>query len=189
MNKAEARAHFIHLRKALSEKQIEEANLAILEHFKTLDFSGIKYLHLFLPLTDKNEVNAQPLINWLQEKHPAICLVLSKSDTKQHTLRHFVWNEHSTLQTNTWGITEPTGGVEVEEKELDMILIPLLAYDLQGNRVGYGKGFYDRFLAKCNTNVQKVGLSYFEPIDLIEDVESFDIRLNSCIGPDKIWRY
>ena len=189
MNKAEARTHFIHLRKALSEKQIEVANLAILAHFKTIDFSNISHLHLFLPIADKNEVNTRLLANWLRENQPAIRLVLSKSDTKQHTLRHFFWDEHTTLQTNQWGITEPNGGLEVEEKELDMILVPLLAYDLQGNRVGYGKGYYDRFLAKCNTNVQKVGLSYFEALDSIEDADSFDIKLNSCISPGKIWRF
>jgi 5-formyltetrahydrofolate cyclo-ligase len=79
--------------------------------------------------------------------------------------------------------------VRVEEKELDMILIPLLAYDLQGNRVGYGKGFYDRFLAKCKPSVQKVGLSYFEPLDSIAGVDSFDVKLNACINPEKIWRF
>ena len=187
MNKAEARTHFIHLRKTLSEKQIEEANLAILTHFKTIDFSNISHLHLFLPIADKNEVNTQLFANWLRKNQSAIRLVLSKSDTKQHTLRHFVWDENTILHTNQWGITEPIGGLEVEEKELDMVLIPLLAYDLQGNRVGYGKGFYDRFLAKCKENVQKVGLSYFEPIERIEDAESFDIKLNSCISPEKIW--
>ncbi len=189
MNKAEARAHFLNMRKSLSEKQVEEANMAILAQFETLDFSGIKYLHLFLPIAVKNEVNTQLLANWLRENLPAIRLVLSKSDTEQHTLRHFVWDENTILHTNQWGITEPNGGLEVEEKELDMILIPLLAYDLQGNRVGYGKGFYDRFLAKCNANVQKVGLSYFEPLDLIEDTDSFDVMLNACINPEKIWRF
>jgi len=189
VNKAEARTHSLNLRKSLTEKQVEEANMAILAHFKTLDFSNISHLHLFLPIADKNEVDTQPLINWLQETHPTIRLVLSKIDTKQHTLNHFVWDERTTLQTNQWGITEPDGGLEVKEKEVDMILIPLLAYDLRGNRVGYGKGFYDRFLAKCNANVQKVGLSYFEPIERIEDVESFDIKLNSCINPEKIWKF
>ncbi len=189
MKKAEARTHFIHLRKALSEKQIEEANLAILAHFKTIDFSNISHLHLFLPIAVKNEVNTQLLVNWLKENQSTIRLVLSKSDTKQHTLRHFVWDENTVLHTNQWGITEPTGGLEVEENELNMVLIPLLAYDLMGNRVGYGKGFYDRFLAKCNANVQKVGLSYFEPLDSIEDAEYFDIKLNSCISPEKIWKF
>ena len=189
MNKAEARAHFINLRKSLSETQLEEADLAILAHFKTLSFSGIKHLHIFLPIADKNEVNTQLIANWLREKHPAIRLVLSKSDIKQQTLQHFIWDEQTTLQTNQWGITEPTDGLRVEEKELDMILIPLLAYDMQGNRVGYGKGFYDRFLAKCKPSVQKVGLSYFEPLDIIAGADSFDVKLNACINPEKIWRF
>jgi 5-formyltetrahydrofolate cyclo-ligase len=189
VNKAEARAHFINLRKALSEKQIEEADLAILTQFKTLSFSEIKHLHIFLPIADKNEVNTLLLADWLRKHQPSVRLVLSKSDIHKHTLQHFVWDEHTTLQTNQWGITEQTGGLEIAEKELDMILIPLLAYDLQGNRVGYGKGFYDRFLARCNANVQKVGLSYFEPLDFIEDTDSFDVMLNACINPDKIWRF
>lgn len=189
MNKAEARAHFLNVRKSLSERQIEEANLAILAQFKTLNFLGIKYLHLFLPIAGKNEVNTLLLADWLREHQPAIRLVLSKSDTKKHTLQHFIWDEHTALRTNQRGITEPTGGIEVEEKELDFILVPLLAYDLHGNRVGYGKGFYDRFLTNCRTGVQKVGLSYFEPLDFIEDTDSFDVMLNACINPEKIWRF
>jgi 5-formyltetrahydrofolate cyclo-ligase len=77
----------------------------------------------------------------------------------------------------------------VKEKEVDMILVPLLAYDLKGNRVGYGKGFYDRFLTNCRSGVQKVGLSYFEPLDFIEGTDSFDVMLNACINPEKIWRF
>jgi 5-formyltetrahydrofolate cyclo-ligase len=189
VNKAEARAHFLNVRKSLSGKQVEEANMAILAQFKTLNFSGIKYLHLFLPIAGKNEVNTLLLADWLREHQPTVRLVLSKSDTKKHTLQHFVWDEHTALRTNQWGITEPDGGLEVKEKEVDMILVPLLAYDLKGNRVGYGKGFYDRFLTNCRTGVQKVGLSYFEPLDFIEDTDSFDVMLNACINPEKIWRF
>jgi 5-formyltetrahydrofolate cyclo-ligase len=55
--------------------------------------------------------------------------------------------------------------------------------------MGYGKGFYDRFLTNCRTGVQKVGLSYFEPLDFIEDTDSFDVMLNACINREKIWRF
>ncbi|MFM6953557.1 MAG: 5-formyltetrahydrofolate cyclo-ligase [Sphingobacteriaceae bacterium] len=189
MNKLEARKHFLNLRKSLSEKQVEEVNLAILAQFKTLNFSGIENLHLFLPIEAKKEVNTLLLANWLREHYPNLRLVLSKSDIQNHTLRHFVWDENTVLHTNHWGITEPAGGIEVTEKELDMVLIPLLAYDLMGNRVGYGKGFYDRFLAECKPAVHKIGVSYFEPLEKIADAESFDVRLNACISPTKIWDF
>jgi 5-formyltetrahydrofolate cyclo-ligase len=70
---------------------------------------------------------------------------------------------------------------------IDLVFIPLLACDLQGNRVGYGKGFYDRFLSKCRYDVKKIGLSFFDPVDKIEDVNVFDIPLDECITPKKTW--
>lgn len=70
-----------------------------------------------------------------------------------------------------------------------MVLIPLLAFDKKGYRVGYGKGFYDRFLADCRPDVVKVGLSVFEPIDEIADLNEFDIKMDFCITPNRVWQF
>ena len=70
-----------------------------------------------------------------------------------------------------------------------MVLVPLLCFDESGHRVGYGKGFYDRFLTKCRPDTQKVGLSYFPPVKEITDADSFDIRLDLCLTPEKVWRF
>ena len=70
-----------------------------------------------------------------------------------------------------------------------MVLVPLLGFDERGHRVGYGKGFYDRFLAECNPKIQKIGLSLFEPVAQIDDTSDFDIPLDACITPNRIWYF
>ena len=67
--------------------------------------------------------------------------------------------------------------------------MPLIIVDKIGNRVGYGKGYYDRFLINCDKKVIKVGLSFFDIIEKIEDTTYNDIRLNYCITPKKIIKF
>jgi 5-formyltetrahydrofolate cyclo-ligase len=70
-----------------------------------------------------------------------------------------------------------------------MVLIPLLAFDQTGQRVGYGKGYYDRFLANCRPDCIKTGLSFFPAEDKITDTNTFDIAMDFCITPDKIYEF
>ncbi len=93
------------------------------------------------------------------------------------------------LMHNDYGIEEPSGGNKVMENEIDLILVPLLAFDKYGFRVGYGKGYYDKFLFQCRKDSIKIGLSYFDPVDEIEDINSFDIPLNYCVTPRKLFIY
>lgn len=189
MNKTEARAYFLAERQAQTAQQQHDADLAVLEQFKLLPLLEVRFLHLFLPIETKKEVNTHLIADFLRESHPEITLVLSKIDPENHALHHFIWHKHTVLKTNTWGITEPVGGIEVAEKEIDLVLVPLLAYDEQGNRVGYGKGFYDRFLAACKPEVKKIGLSHFKPMERITNTEAFDITLDACLSPQKIYQF
>src|SRR5690606_20730654 len=127
------------------------------------------------------------LLNWLRRHHAGVQVVLSKSEPSLRLMRHFLWDEHTVLHSNRWGIPEPVGGTEVGADILDAVLVPLLAFDTDGNRVGYGKGFYDRFLAQCRPESLKIGLSFFEPLPGISDVSEQDIRLSACITPHKTW--
>jgi 5-formyltetrahydrofolate cyclo-ligase len=104
-------------------------------------------------------------------------------------LRHFLLNKNMVLETNFWGIPEPISGDEVFSENFDFVIVPLLAYDTIGNRVGYGKGIYDRFLAKCSKDCQFIGVSYFEPeAEMIETIDA-DIQLDMVVTPINIHRF
>ena len=98
-------------------------------------------------------------------------------------------DEETIYTTNELGITEPKTGAVVLPEQIDMVLVPLLVFDLSGYRVGYGKGYYDRFLEKCREDCLLVGLSYFEPIENISDTHEFDIPLTLGITPTSVYEF
>jgi 5-formyltetrahydrofolate cyclo-ligase len=86
---------------------------------------------------------------------------------------------------NKWNIPEPAEGIEIDVSLLQVVFVPLLVCDEKGHRVGYGKGYYDRFLGQCKPEIVKIGLSFFDPIPEIDDVYSGDIPLDFCVCPTK----
>jgi 5-formyltetrahydrofolate cyclo-ligase len=100
-----------------------------------------------------------------------IKIVIPKVDIHAGSLTHYHYNQEIELIKNQYGIDEPTEGVQISESEIDMVLIPLLAFDKKGYRVGFGKGYYDKFLSRCRKNVLKVGLSFFETVEKIEYIK------------------
>jgi 5-formyltetrahydrofolate cyclo-ligase len=104
-------------------------------------------------------------------------------------MTHFLLTDNTVLRKSSYHIPEPVDGIEINENKIDVVFIPLLAYDKLGNRVGYGKGFYDRFLAKCKPETLKIGLSFFEAENEISDVNESDIKLDYCVTPNKIYTF
>jgi len=94
----------------------------------------------------------------------------------------------TTFVRNKWGIEEPELGVLVEPFEIDIILLPLITFDVYGHRLGYGGGYYDRYLPYC-VNATKIGLSYFEPVSIIPETNKYDVKMNSCITPEKVFKF
>lgn len=189
MDKSQLRKLYLQKRSTLTAEEVGEMSDKICSHFFTLPFQQLKYIHTFYPISEKKEVDSVMISNRIRHSNPDLQLVLSKMEPDSHSLKHIVWDSATHLVKNRWGIAEPVGGKEISAEMLDMILIPLMVYDKIGNRVGYGKGYYDRFLAQCRPHAIKVGLSFFPPEELIEDTGQHDVALDICITPEKVWRF
>ena len=187
MFKKEIRIKYKEFRKSLSENQLEELSLEIANKVLLLSIWSKTYFHVFLPIEEQKEVNTEYLLHLLSGKDKEICV--SKSDFESLKMTHFLLTDNTKMKKNDYHIPEPVDGIEVPSNKIEVAFIPLLAYDQKGNRVGYGKGFYDKFLAECNPNTIKIGLSLFEPEELISDVNSSDIQLNYCVTPNKIYEF
>jgi 5-formyltetrahydrofolate cyclo-ligase len=187
MLKKEIRLKYKILRKALSEKEVEEMSLAIANIILTLPIWGKTYFHLFLPIEEQNEVNTEFILHLLSGKDKEICI--SKSDFESRNMTHYLLTDNTKIKKNEYNIPEPLDGIEVPVKKLEVVFVPLLAFDSTGNRVGYGKGFYDKFLSDCNPETIKIGLSFFEPEKLISDIFEGDIKLDFCVTPKRVFQF
>ncbi|MEK6450333.1 MULTISPECIES: 5-formyltetrahydrofolate cyclo-ligase [Myroides] len=187
MNKEELRIKYKALRDNLSSDEIEDLSLHIANRALQLPIWNKSNYHLFLSITDKKEINTEYLLQILAGKDKNV--ILSKSNFKEGTLTNFLLTDNTTIKINSYGIPEPVDGIQVPEQQIDVVFIPLLAFDKQGNRIGYGKGFYDRFLEKCNPNILKIGVSFFEPEDYINDIQSNDVPLDFCITPNTTYTF
>ncbi|MGF1922942.1 MAG: 5-formyltetrahydrofolate cyclo-ligase [Bacteroidia bacterium] len=183
MNKSETRKDALQQRLSLSADKREALSQKLLERFKTLDFSAIKSIHVFLPIESKGEPNTFLIIDWLRQAHPSIEIMVPKADFATGMLSSYIYSGNGDLKLSQHLIPEPQQA-SLTTTHPDMVLVPLLAFDLRGYRVGYGKGFYDRFLQ--GLSAVKVGLSFFGPITEINDVHLNDVRLDKCVLPDKV---
>ena len=188
MNKKELREKYKAKRQKISFDELEERSLAIAN--MTMKLPGLSdgssvwektYFHLFLPIEEQKEVNTEYLLHLLAGKDKEI--VISKSDFQTRKMTHFLLTDNTKIKKNEYNIPEPIDGLEVPPTKIDVVFVPLLAYDKKGHRVGYGKGFYDQFLSECKSDVIKIGLSFFEPEDMITDVFEGDVQLDFCVTP------
>ena len=187
MNKKELRYKYKDLRLQLTENEIEELSLQIANQLIRLDIWQHSFYHLFLPIESQKEVITEYILQVLAGKDKNI--VLSKSDFSTREMTHFLLTDNTTIKKNKYDIPEPVDGLEVPVSKIDVVFVPLLAFDEKGNRVGYGKGFYDKFLAECKPEILKIGLSFFESELSISDVLDTDIQLDLCVTPTEVYNF
>ncbi len=181
MYKKELRKLYKEKRKNLTLEAIKQLQQNIYKQVFEFNFSTVKNVHVFLPIERQIEIDTYPIIEFLRSKEKNI--IISKSDFSTATLQHFLFEEHTELEVNKYGIPEPINAKEITVKEIDLVFVPLLVSDKLNYRVGYGKGFYDRFLSECKKEIITIGLNFFKPIDKIEDKNEFDVALHKVIFP------
>ncbi|MEC3878037.1 5-formyltetrahydrofolate cyclo-ligase [Parapedobacter sp. 10938] len=176
-------------RMGLSPEEFQRLNDGLILQAEVLDLEHLRTVHLFLPITGNNEPDTYAITGRLRQRYPNMRIVLPKTEPGTREMKHFVWDANTALVPNHWGIPEPVTGTAVRPHEIDAVFLPLLVFDQQGHRIGYGKGFYDRFLAECRPAAQKIGLSLFEGVKSISDISSHDVAMDLCVTPTRIWTF
>jgi 5-formyltetrahydrofolate cyclo-ligase len=184
MLKKELRTKYKALRNQLSEEEIEDKSLAIANKLLTLPIWDKTYFHIFLPITEQKEVNSEFILHLLSGKDKEI--IVSKTDFETRKMTHILLTDNTKIRKNKYNIPEPVDGIEVPYHKIEVVFVPLLAFDKKGHRVGYGKGFYDNFLSECKPDVIKIGLSFFDAEEIISDVFDGDVMLDYCVTADGV---
>jgi 5-formyltetrahydrofolate cyclo-ligase len=187
MTKQELRKKYKELRQAMPLEAIQNESLAIANRLLSLDIWQNTYFHIFLTMENQKEVHTDVVLNILTGKDKEV--IVSRSDFESCSMVHYLLTDNTKLMLSNYGIPEPVDGIEVPSARMQVVFVPLLAFDEKGHRVGYGKGFYDRFLSECKADVIKIGLSFFEaePDDIPHNPT--DVALDYCVTSKKVYNF
>ena len=187
MTKKELRQKYKLLRQELNQNTIDQLSR---ECFKFLftDFDlRKKNIGIFLPIQIKKEPNT--FLLFTEFSFDTINYFAPKIDKDSDVINFYSISSIAQLEYGLYQIPEPLTLNKIEFSNLDIILIPLLCFDSNGNRVGYGKGYYDRLLENAPKNLLKIGISLFNEPEQIDDVNSNDIELDFCITPKQLIKF
>ena len=194
LSKAALRRAALARRQALPPAEVAERSQRLAELlFENFAVAQWRWLHAFLPLARKNEPDTWSLIHRIWSEKLPVRLAAPVVQPDGISLRHYEFTPATPLLASRWGIPEPLAdpAAEVAPAQLDAVLVPLLACDQQGQRVGYGGGFYDRFLAECRPGTLFIGLTILddEPMAALADVLPTDVPLHACLTPGGVWNF
>ena len=179
MNKSKPRSRILKLRKKNSYKKLRLYPDRIFRFFKKNKIN-FKNVGGYYPCN--HEIDDLDILNFLRNKRANISLPIIREDNQ---MDFFEWTNKDPLKINKYGIAEP---ISVKKIYPDIIFIPLVAYDDDLNRLGYGGGFYDRYLEKVSKikKIFKIGLGFsYQEIKKIP-INKYDKKLDLIITEKKI---
>ena len=181
--KKQLRNDLLERRKAISEPEYYGASADIIERLKEqVEYVEARTIHSYVSMNKRREVETRELIKEMLSKGTEV--VVSISDLEEGTLTHVQLTSYQDLEKNKWGVLEPTGGQEVSPESLQLVIVPMVAADEHCNRIGYGEGFYDRFLSKVHC--PKIGLIFEQNVVEQLPTEDFDIALDKVITEERV---
>ena len=137
---------------------------------KIIKKNNFKKIAIYYP--SNKELNTLKLFEILKKKKKVSTLLPS---IFKNSMKFFKWNFSEPLKVNNFGFLDPTNTLKAVNP--DLIIVPMLAYDKTKNRLGYGKGYYDRFLGK-NKNIFTIGVAFsFQKHKKINN-SNFDVKLD-----------
>lgn len=187
MTKKELRKLYKEKRQSISDKERVKMDDLLLIQFQKMFLDHVNVLFTYWPLSDAAEPNTLLFTRYMHHMIPGLEIAYPITDFPNSTMQAVLVYEDTEYHTNNYGITEPKEGQVISPEMIDIVFVPMLICDKEGYRVGFGKGFYDRFLPKCRPDALKIAFSYFDPVDKIDDMNEYDVPLNFCITPETIY--
>jgi 5-formyltetrahydrofolate cyclo-ligase len=188
MTKAEIRIAYKHKRRKLSEVEKDKLEDLMLIHFQRLPIFDKICIMSYAPIQVQNEYDTVLVEDYFLLRKENVALAYPIIDKSNDTMKAIIVAEETPFELNEYGIAEPVGGVKLDPKDIDVMFVPLIAFDNNGYRVGYGKGYYDKFIKLCSPDLIKIGFSFFDPI-IIDDLNTFDEKLDYCVTPHQIYKF
>jgi len=180
------RKTFLKKRQELSSSLFEELSSQVIQNtIELIKQLKPQCIHCFLPISTKGEINTMPIIQYCWDNQ--INVAVPVSNFEDGTLKNAELRPNTGLKKTQHNIAEPIDPIWMNNSAIDLVITPLLAFDIRGYRVGYGKGFYDRFFDSLRQEPKKIGLSLFDPCKAIEDIADHDMPLTHCVTPQKIY--
>lgn len=189
MTKKELRNIYKQKRAAIPPPEKLKLDDLLLIQFQRLGFGDINLLLTYWPMAHTAEPNTHLFSGYLRHTIPGLQIAYPVADFSSGNMQALLIDEGTVYATNKLGITEPKEGMAISPAEIDIVFVPMLVCDMHGFRVGYGKGFYDKYLSQCRSDIIKTGFSYFAPVARIDDADDYDVPLNYCITPDKVYEF
>lgn len=187
MKKNEARKLYREKRMDLSEPERMKLDDLMLIQFQTAELPFITSLLSYWPIEENHEPDTHLFTEFLRFRNPELRICYPVADFSTGQMQAVATDIDTTFTKKDLNIYEPDSADLLLPEQLEMVFVPLLAFDEQGYRVGYGKGFYDRYLAQCGPGCIKIGFSYFDPVTSLEGRHEFDIPLDLCITPQNVY--
>lgn len=187
MLKVDLRRQFLQKRKELTASDKDALDVKISDSFFLFLPQSVFTVHIYLPIKCKYEIDTWPIIRklWAMNINTTVPVI----DQETLSIKCFLLTPETASIENEWQISEPVNAPLIEHCVIDLVVLPLVAFDLRGYRVGYGKGYYDKLLASFQHQPIKVGLSYFDPVPEISDLHNFDLPMDYCITPGRLFKF
>ena len=187
MTKKALRNYYKEKRKALTTGEQSRLDDLLLIQFQQADIPFVETLFSYWPMASMREPDTHLFADFLEFRNPELRVAYPRITVDGNTMISVLTDDSTRFLQNGFGTYEPETGEILSPDTIDIIFVPLLCFDKKGYRVGYRKGYYDRYLAACNPDCIRVGFSYFEPIDEIPDKHEFDVPLSLCMTPQSIY--
>mgnify|MGYP006273109337 CR=1 FL=1 len=176
--KEQLRQHHHFLRRSLQPNEWRsESRLIIKRLLETEKYQQASSIHTYVSMEKNREVNTTDLIAESLKREKRVVVPRMTDDGK---LTHHSINSIQQLKKNRWGVMEPENVREISIDASTLIIVPMLAADFKRNRLGYGKGYYDRFLSQVDS--YKIGLCYSFNLSWTPlPSEPFDIKMDTVV--------